>query len=122
LRDIVDPLKDFGAGLVALTPQLPALGKDLVEKHGLNFDLLSDVGCNTFKSLGIDFKVPDDVKAIYGKFGIDLNAVNGDDSWVLPMPGRIVVDANGIVQYSEFDPDYTHRPEPEATLAAVKAL
>ena len=122
MRDIVDSIKELGATLVALTPQLPELGKGLVEKHELNFDLLSDLGCDTFKDLCIDFKVPDNVKAIYGKFGIDLNATNGDDSWVLPMPGRIVVDANGIVQHSEFDPDYTHRPEPNATLEVLKTL
>ena len=44
------------------------------------------------------------------------------DAYKRSMPGRIVVDTNGIVQHSEFDPDYTHRPEPDATLAAVKAL
>ena len=122
MRDIVDQVKDAGATLIALTPQLPSFGKELHEKHGLNFDLLSDVGCGYFGELGIDFAVPAPVKAIYSKFGIDLNATNGDDSWVLPIPGRIVTDANGVVQHSEFDPNYQHRPEPEVTLKALKAL
>ena len=122
MRDIADQIKDAGATLIALTPQIHSFGKELHEKHDLNFDLLSDIGCGYFSKLGIDFAVPAPVKAIYEKFGIDLNATNGDDSWVLPIPGRIVADASGGVQHTEFDPDYEHRPEPEVTLEALKAL
>ena len=38
------------------------------------------------------------------------------------MPARLVVDSGGIVRAADIDADYTRRPEPEKTLADVKAL
>jgi len=69
------------------------------------------------------FQVSDAVKAIYReKFKIDLAAVNGDDSWTLPMPGRFVIDRSGTIRAAETDPDYTHRPEPAGTVEALRSL
>ena len=38
------------------------------------------------------------------------------------MPGRLVVDRRGIVRAIDVDPDYTVRPEPDATLAEVRRI
>ena len=46
-------------------------------------------------------------------FGIDLVATNGDDSWTLPMPTRLLVSPDGIMCAADFDPNYTARPEPQ---------
>ncbi len=70
----------------------------MVEKHGLNFDMLSDPENAYAAELGIRFEVPAEVKEIYGGFGIDLPKVNGDDSWTLPIPARLVIDASGVVR------------------------
>ena len=51
-----------------------------------------------------------------------MEETNGDDSWTLPMPARIVVSGDGIVRATDIDPNYTSRPEPEKTLADVKAI
>ncbi len=94
----------------------------MIEKHGLNFDMLSDPENAYAAELGIRFEVPAEVKEIYGGFGIDLPKVNGDDSWTLPIPARLVIDADGVVRAADVDVDYTRRPEPEKTVADVKAL
>ena len=60
----------------------------------------------TPRDLGLRFKLPDDLKAVYLDFGIDLAAHNGESSWTLPMPGRFVVDRAGIVGAVDVDPDY----------------
>jgi peroxiredoxin len=59
---------------------------------------------------------------VYRGLGIDLPAFNGDDSWQLPLPARIVVDTHGIIRALDADPDYTRRPEPEATLEVLRTL
>ena len=51
--------------------------------------------------------------------GVDLPKFNGDKSWSLPMPARLVVDDNGIIRASDVSADYTQRPEPEKTLKDV---
>ena len=38
------------------------------------------------------------------------------------MPARFVIDRAGVVRAAESDPDYTTRPGPEDTLAALRAL
>ena len=115
-------MKDLGATLVALSPQKPEHGLSIVEKHQLGFDILSDPHNDYAASLGLRFTLPPQLQTIYAGFGIDLPLFDGDDSWTLPMPGRIVVDKTGIVRAVDVDPDYTVRPEPEATLAAVRKL
>lgn len=122
MRDITDTLTDLGATLVAITPQVPEHSRALVEKHRLTFDLLSDPGNAYAAELGLRFELPADLREIYGGFGIDLPAFNGDDSWTLPLPARLVVDSGGIVRAADIDPNYTQRPEPEKTIADVRAL
>ena len=110
------------ATLVALTPQLPARSLEQIKQNPLGFDLLSDPGNAYAATLGLRFALPANLREIYLGFGLDLAAINGDASWTLPMPGRIVSDATGIVRAADIDPDYTVRPEPERTLEQVRAL
>ncbi len=84
--------------------------------------MLSDPGNAYAAELGLRFEISPDVKEIYGGFGIDLPKVNGDDSWTLPIPARLVIDSGGIVRAADIDVDYTRRPEPDKTVADVKAL
>ena len=74
------------------------------------------------KRFGLVFPLPDALREIYRKIGIDLAQANGDESWTLPMPARYVVDRQGVVRAADVHPDYTRRTEPEATLAALRAL
>lgn len=83
---------------------------------------MEDAGHAYTRQLGLVFEVPSDLRAVYQQFGISLPAWNGDDSWTLPMPARIVVSADGTIHNVEADPDYTHRPEPEETVALLEGL
>ena len=122
MQQVVGTVKEHGATLVAITPQLAEASRSLIEKRGISFDLLSDPGNNYAANMGLRFKLPDDLKAVYLGFGIDLVAHNGDGSWTLPMPGRFVIDRGGIVRAVDVDPDYQYRPEPQKTVDDVKAL
>jgi peroxiredoxin len=68
------------------------------------------------------FTVPDYLREVYTKFSIDLPRLNGDQSWTLAMPARYVIDRSGRVVAADCDPDYTNRPEPEKTLADLRAI
>lgn len=117
-----DQFKAAGATVVAITPQLASYSKSMIEKHGIEFDMLSDPGNEYAAELGLRFTVPPEVKTIYQGFKLPLEATNGDDSWTLPMPARIVVSSDGIVRATDIDPNYASRPEPEKTLEDVKAI
>jgi peroxiredoxin len=94
----------------------------MAAKQHLTFPILWDEKCAVARAFGLVFTLPDDLKAVYLGFGNDLAIRNGDPSWQLPVPARFVVDAGGIVRSVEADPDYTHRPEPESTLAALRKV
>jgi peroxiredoxin len=111
-----------GATLVAISPQLEEYNRKITEQNHLTFDVLSDRGNQVAGRFGLAFKLPDDLRALYEKFGADLARFNGDDSWTLPMPGRFVIDGGSIIRSAEVDPDYTVRPEPSATVAALQTL
>ena len=122
MQEVQDQIEAAGATLLALCPQLAEKTQAMVEKHDLTFDILTDAGNNYAAELGIKFQVPDEVKKIYEGFGLDLPGTNGDDSWTLPIPSRLVIDGSGVVRAVDIHPNYTTRPEPEKTLADLAAL
>ena len=122
MQNIVEPLNELNATLVAITPQIAEKSIEMIEKHNLTFDMLGDPGMAYLSQLGIKYQVPDEIKKLYEDFGVDLAASNGDDSWTLPIPTRLVVSPDGIVRAADIDPNYTVRPEPQKTVGDVKAL
>ncbi len=122
MQQVAGTLKELGATIVASTPQLAGASRSLIEKQKISFDLLSDPGNAYAAKLGLRFTLPDDLKAVYLSFGNDLAIRNGEASWTLPMPGRLVIDRGGIVRAADVDPDYERRPEPQQTVDDVKAL
>ncbi len=107
---------------MAISPQLPAFNAELVRQRHLAFEILSDAGNRVADSFGLKFTMPGYLKDLHLTFPNDLAKVNGDDSWTLPIPARFVIDDAGIVRWASADPDYTKRPEPAETLAALRAL
>lgn len=90
------------------------------QKLKLNFDILSDHGNQVSSQFGLTFSLPEELKGVYQKFGLDLARFNGDASWTLPMPARFVVDKQSIIRAAAVDPDYTRRPEPEETVRLLR--
>lgn len=91
-------------------------------KQKLAYPILWDENSAVAADFGLAFSLPDDLTAVYKGFGIDLPAANGDPSWRLPVPARFVIDHEGIVRSVEADTDYKYRPEPEATLEALRKV
>ena len=112
----------MGATLVAITPQTTERTIHQLEKNPLEYDVLSD-SCNQYAdALRIRFKLPGYLVEFYQNGGIDLPNFNGDDSWTLPMPARLVIDQTGTIKFAEANPDYTRRPEPLETLEVLKQI
>lgn len=122
MQAVLPDLAALGARLAVLSPQLPALTREGRAKQKLNFPILFDAGNRVGAAFGLAFRLPDDLIGVYRGFGLDLTAHNGDDSWTLSMPARIVIRHDGIVASAEADPDYTRRPEAEETLDVVRRL
>jgi len=86
------------------------------------FALLRDFGNRVAEAYGLVFTLPDDLRAIYLKLGIDLALGNGDGTWRLPVPARFVIDRAGVIRAVDADPDYTRRSEPAETVEVLTKL
>jgi peroxiredoxin len=84
--------------------------------------VLRDLGNRVAGEYGLVFTLPDDLREIYLRLGIDLARGNGDGTWRLPIPARFVVDRRGVIRAADADPDYTRRPEPARTVEVLRQL
>ncbi|TWB80305.1 peroxiredoxin [Nitrospirillum amazonense] len=110
----------LGASLVAISPQLPVNSRKSVRQNALNFPILSDTHNDVAAAFGLRFALPGYLVDLYKSLKNDLPAFNGDQSWTLPMPARYVIAPDGTILYAEVNPDYTHRPEPEDMVPALR--
>lgn len=113
MNEALPTLQSYGANVVAISPQTPVNSRKSVRNNELGFPVLSDAGNEVAAAFGLRFEMPDYLVDLYKMLKNDLVAFNGDASWTLPMPARYVIGSDGIVLYSEVNPDYTHRPDPD---------
>jgi peroxiredoxin len=102
----------YAASLVAISPQTAPNSRKSVRQNKLSFPILSDVKGKVGAAFGLRFNLPDYLVELYKQLKNDLPTFNDDPSWTLPMPARYVIGQDGLILYSEVNPDYTRRPEP----------
>jgi peroxiredoxin len=119
-QEILDELDAVGARLVAVSPMTPDNSLSFAEKAGLRFTVLSDAGARVAERYGLVFALEDAYRELHRGLGIDLAALNGDDSGRLPTPATYVIDREGVVRFVHADGDYRWRLEPDALLTAVR--
>ena len=107
---------------MAISPQMEEYNDTITKQKKLTFAIVSDMHNKIAEQLGIKFTLPEGLQGIYDNFKINLPTYNGDDSWTLPMPTRLIVDTSMRIRYIQTDPDYTVRPEPLHTLEALKQI
>lgn len=122
VEECANDIRARGASLVVVSPQTQANGRKMRADLKLSFPVLSDKGGELANAFGLRFRLPDDLYALYGSFGVDLTAINDDASHTLPMPARYVIGRDGRVAYAEVSPDYTKRPDPSELLPVLDQL
>jgi peroxiredoxin len=110
----------YGASLVAISPQTAANSRKSVRQNKLTFPILSDVKGRVSAAFGLRFNLPDYLIELYKGLKNDLPTFNDDPAWTLPMPARYVIGQDGAILYSEVNPDYTVRPEPEDMIPVLQ--
>ena len=119
---ILPQIEALAGSLVAISPQLPDGSLKTAETNALTFYVLSDVGNHAARSFGLVFALPEELRAVMRSNDKALPAINGDDSWELPVPATYVVGGNGRVALAYIEVDYRRRLEPESILAALEPL
>ena len=122
LTDIMPLIKEKGASLIGISPELPDVSLSTIEKHNLPFEVLSDVGNKIADRYGLIMTVFEEIRPLYTQWGIDLPAANGDDSYQLPIPATYVIKQDGTIQACYVNKNYTSRMEPQAILDALDSI
>ena len=115
--------KKAGARLVALTPELPDKSLTATEKHGLEFEVLSDVNNEVAGKFKIVFKMTPWVERAMRDFA-NLKSYNGDsyDDATLPLSATYVIAQDGTIAWAFLDAEYRNRATPEQILAELAKL
>ena len=125
LRALQSELPKFtalGASLLAVSPEKPDISLSTTEKNALGYPILSDTGSKVARMFGIAFDLAAELRPIYSRFNHALPDMNGDDSWVLPIPATYVIDRDGTIALSFIDVDYRKRLEPADVSRALEQL
>jgi peroxiredoxin len=108
-----------GGDVVSIVPETAKYAEILKQTRGLPFRVLTDLDLAYALSLGLVFWVGDKIKETYRQFGIDLEQLQGNGGWLLPIPATLVVGQDGRVKARFVDPDFRHRLGIEPILRAV---
>lgn len=122
LHDVLGEIEAQGARLIGMAPETPDKAMETAERHRMPIDILSDQGNRVAEQLGLVFTLPETLRSIYQKNGLDIPAYNGDDSFRLPLPATYILDRDGRVLFDFVNADYTKRLEPAEIVARLAAL
>ena len=121
-RNLLPGLRELGASLVALSPQLPERLRAIKERHSLQFSVASDLHNELARQFGILYEFDEASKQLSIGSGKTIGEVTGTGTWELPQPTAVVIDQRSIVRFADVHPDWLLRTEAEPILAAVAAL
>ncbi|MCH7517136.1 MAG: AhpC/TSA family protein [Bacteroidetes bacterium] len=122
LQQILPEIKSLDAQLIAISPNTPDNSISSIEKHGLEFEVLTDAGNKIAKEFRLVFNLAEDLRPIYQQFNFDITNYNGDESWELPIPATYIVNTDGKIVHSFVNADYTQRMEPTEIIRKLKEL
>lgn len=115
-------IKEMGANLIAISPEIPDNSLSLVEKHSLGFEVLSDYQSEVAEKYNLTFNLGEKVNKVYKDLGIDLEQANNVQGDKLPIPATFVVNECGEIEYAFVEADYSKRAEPADILQAIKKV
>jgi peroxiredoxin len=110
LEDSLSLIKEKGATLVAITPELPENIGKTITKTKAEFPILHDEDLKIMKAYDVEFEVPENTLTRYRNSGIRIDENNGKNGNFLPVPAVYVINKESTVVYRFFNQDYKKRP------------
>jgi peroxiredoxin len=123
LQDSLNVIQQYGATLVAVSPeQVRLLGKT-AEKTGAEFTLLFDENYHIAQAFDVQFRPDSMQRVMYNTtLGANLKEAHSDDSQQLPIPATFLIGKDGKIAWRHFDPDYRKRSSVKDIVEALQKL
>jgi peroxiredoxin len=123
LQDKLSEIKELGATLVAISPEVPDGSLSKNEINEMDFIVLSDQDAKVASQYGVAWEVPEFLmEHMRVDRGLDLKKINNGNANVLPIPGTFILDTEGIVRWNYVNVDYRTRSEPDEIVEALKNI
>jgi peroxiredoxin len=120
LVKIEPDLEKMGYQVLAITPDQPEKLKESLDKHQINYTLLSDSPMEVTRKFKLAYKVSPEILGKMKGFGVDLDGATGNHLHMLPVPAAYVVDLKGLIHFVYYNPDIKVRVNPDDLLKAAK--
>lgn len=121
LQEILPQIKQQGATVVALTPELPDYSSGTINKNKLQFEILSDIDNKIAEIYGLKFTL-DQKTATFYESKMNLSKVNGNNLSQLPVPATYIIDRKGIIRFAYLNPNYKERVNPTELIKELKKI
>jgi peroxiredoxin len=115
-------LVGLGATVVSVMPDRQVYLGRLPRAVVGRLTILADLDSAYALSLGLTMWLGDELKALMLQFGLSLEEVQGNASWIVPLPATFVLDADGRVVARKVEAEFRQRLSVEEIRAALAAI
>jgi peroxiredoxin len=115
-------LRELGASLLALSPQVPDKLLAIKERHKLEFLVGSDLSNELGRRFGILYSYDAASRQAALSRNSPIGEVTGTGTWELPKPAVLVVGPDRVVRFVDVSPDWLVRTEVDAIIDAVREI
>jgi len=119
LVKIEPKLAELGYQILAISPDKPEKLKESLDKHHINYTLLSDSTMEITGKFGLAYRVSPEILSKMKQFGVDLDSATGTALHQLPVPAAYVVDQKGVIHFVYYNADIKVRVNPDELLKAA---
>ncbi len=120
MRHAEAELEDLGYDIWFVSVDKPEIIYASLEEPDIGYVVLSDAKLEATRAFDIAFQLPDEMVEKYVEYGIDLEALSGENHHVLPAPSTYIIGADGVIQFQYTNPNYSVRLHPDVLLAAAR--
>lgn len=121
-ESLLPALRELGAHLVAVSPQVPEKLVAIKRRHDFAFLVASDPDATLLHEFGIAFAPSDEARHRSLREGNDLGAILGTGKWELPYPTAVVIDQDRVVRFADVHPNWMIRTEAQTIIDVVRGL
>ena len=107
IQDSLSLILEKGASVIAVSPQLSEYSEKTIDKTGATFSILHDKDYKIMNDYHVSFHLDEKTINRYSRLNLDL--VNGNEDYILPVPATFIIGKDGKIAYIHYDPNYKRR-------------
>jgi peroxiredoxin len=122
-QNAIAQFNDYGAQIIAISPEVPDRILTEEEQADLKFQVLSDAGNKVAEKFTQILKYNEKSAERLKDIGIDLDEINQSESGEVPVPAVFIITKDHQIAFAKSEGgDYKNRVEPSEVLTALKDL